>query len=209
MLPQSTTRRLCSIPGCTAWASRRGWCKKHYVRWKRHGDPQFCCVGFGYDHEGEVGCVILPKRVMPEEERFWPKVNRMGPLPIERPELGPCWIWTGARTSAGYGQFSLSRASRLVGAHRWAYEHLVGSIAEGLQLDHLCRNPICVRPTHLEAVDAATNTLRGKAVSAANAKKTHCPQGHPYDLVNTRYRGRRRDRVCAICQRLRGNPPKA
>lgn len=29
----------CSIEGCASRAICRGWCTKHYTRWKRHGDP--------------------------------------------------------------------------------------------------------------------------------------------------------------------------
>ena len=30
----------CSVDGCDSLASAgRGWCPKHWMRWKRHGDP--------------------------------------------------------------------------------------------------------------------------------------------------------------------------
>lgn len=31
---------ICSIPGCDAAVHSRGWCNKHFKRWRRHGDPQ-------------------------------------------------------------------------------------------------------------------------------------------------------------------------
>lgn len=40
---------------------------------------------------------------------------------------------------------------------------LRGPIPDGLQLDHLCRNPSCVNPAHLEIVTGAENIRRGKA----------------------------------------------
>lgn len=92
-----------------------------------------------------------------------------------------CWNWTASCTSNGYGQFHInSGAKRNVGAHRWAYETLVGCVPDGLQLDHLCRNRRCVNPAHLEPVTPQVNTLRGATLPARNARKTHCPQGHMY-----------------------------
>lgn len=90
-----------------------------------------------------------------------------------------CWLWTGARNHrGGYGLFAALN-SRLVQAHRFAFEFLVGPIPAGFQIDHLCRIPRCVNPAHLEPVSARENTLRGFGVTAANAQKTHCLRGHP------------------------------
>lgn len=124
------------------------------------------------------------------EERFWAKVEK---------QEGGCWLWTGAITSHGYGQFKVD--GRLVGAHRFAYELLVGPIPLGLTLDHLCRIRHCVNPSHLEAVTNRENTLRGEGITARAARVTHCPQSHPYDLFNT-YVSPRGDRRCRICARI-------
>ena len=138
--------------------------------------------------------------------RFWAKVNENGPIPTHRPELGPCWEWTAGRT-CGYGSFQAGtlRQPRTVRAHCWAYEHLIGPIPEGLESDHLCRNPGCVRLTHIELVTHAENVRRGNGGVAARARqmaKTHCPQGHPYNATNTR-RDRYAKRHCRECGRLR------
>jgi hypothetical protein len=84
-------------------------------------------------------------------------------------------------------------------AHRYAYELLVGPIASGLVLDHLCRNPGCVNPKHLEPVTDRENTRRGISSAAENAKKTHCYRGHPFDERNTyvNLKGKRACRECA------------
>jgi hypothetical protein len=77
-------------------------------------------------------------------------------------------------------------------AHRIAYELLVGPISEGMQLDHLCRNPSCVNPTHLEPVTSQENIIRERAA------RGQCPKGHPYDDANTSVWGGRR--YCRTCR---------
>jgi hypothetical protein len=69
-----------------------------------------------------------------------------------------CWLWTGRLSGGGYGQFKVD--GRQVMVHRFSYEHFVGPILEGLQLDHLCRVRNCVNPDHLEPVDRPTNVAR-------------------------------------------------
>jgi hypothetical protein len=103
---------------------------------------------------------------------------------------GDCWEWTGS-LNKGYGQWSARMAHRLV------WEVLVGPIPDGLTLDHLCRNSRCVNPDHLEPVTQAENNRRGYGWPAANARKTHCPEGHPYSGRNLiLFRGSRYCREC-------------
>jgi len=120
--------------------------------------------------------------------RFWSKVKKGAP--------DDCWIWqaSGAR---GYGLFW--NGTRQTAAHRFAYESVKGPIPPGLVLDHLCRNPPCVNPAHLEAVTDRVNLLRGDTIPARHAAKTHCPQGHPYSGENL-YVGPTGRRGCRICR---------
>ena len=117
---------------------------------------------------------------------FWARVDKSG----------DCWLWTGA-SSKGYGQFMVE--SRLRYTHQLAYEWARGPVPSGLQLDHLCRTTMCVRPDHLEPVTARVNNLRGTGAAAKNAARTHCAWGHPFDTENTHVnaRGWRHCRTCA------------
>lgn len=82
-------------------------------------------------------------------ERFWAKVDRNGPVPAHRPELGPCWAWTGA-VSAGYGVIVTGRrgATLRMRAHRLAWWLWHGRWPDPCALHH-CDNPLCVRRDHL------------------------------------------------------------
>lgn len=132
----------------------------------------------------------------PIPERFWAKVDKDGPVPEHRPNLGPCWLWTAA-TLWGYGIFTIAK-HQPAKAHRVAYELEIGPVPDGLTLDHLCRVRRCVRPSHLEPTTMRENTLRGVGITASNARKTHCKRGHPFNAANT-YVNPRGQRSCRPC----------
>ena len=133
---------------------------------------------------------------LPMPERYWAKVDKDGPIPDQRPDLGKCWLWMGAIQRLGYGSFYLKGTTTIL-----AHHFIVGKPMEGLEWDHLCRIRRCVNPSHLELVTRQVNVLRSLAPSALHARKVHCPAGHPYNLLNTFYsRGRR---GCRECRRAR------
>ena len=110
-----------------------------------------------------------------------------------------CWNWNGAKDWGGYGQFRGRK--RMTTAHRWSYQTYVGPIPDGLVIDHLCRNPSCVNPKHLEAVTHRENTLRGVGPAAKNARKTHCKHGHEFNKENIYIQSGHRS--CRECGRRR------
>jgi hypothetical protein len=216
----------CSVTGCTGEIVARGWCRKHYSRWQRTGSTDTVrkpydgylkprCSVDGCDREmvarrlcdkhyqrwKKFGDPLVVKidREQTDQERFWSKVNKDGPIPEYWPELGQCWIWT-TGLQEGYGAFSIKY--RRLGAHVAAYEWEHGSVPDGCELDHLCRVRACVRPSHLEAVDHWTNVARGASPHGFNASVTECPQKHPYDAMNTRI-NKKGSRVCITCERAR------
>lgn len=69
-----------------------------------------------------------------------------------------CWIWLRCRNSGGYGRVTI--AGRSQAAYRAIYEMVNGSVPKGLHLDHLCGNPPCVNPDHLEPVTPRENIKR-------------------------------------------------
>lgn len=141
-----------------------------------------------------------PARIHPARVRsFWSKVNQDGPIPDYAPELGPCWLWTAADNGHGYGQFWPGVAH----VFSWILEN--GAVPDGLELDHLCRVRLCVRPSHLEPVTRQVNMDRIPAfarfdIGTLNRTKDTCPQGHPYDEANT-YHTRGGRRHCRECDR--------
>lgn len=126
-----------------------------------------------------------------------------GPAPArfegytQRSEFG-CWTWNGKVGRDGYGRFFLD--GRWLMAHRYAYERAMGRIPEGLEIDHLCRNKLCVKPSHLEAVTRRENMHRQPRIAALMAQ-THCKRGHEYTPENTRI-DTRGNRNCKACKRL-------
>lgn len=73
-----------------------------------------------------------------------------------------CVEWPGA-TRSGYGLKKVGDST--MSAHRWVWEQVKGPIPKGQQLDHMCRNRMCVNPRHLELVDPSQNKLRAWAAT--------------------------------------------
>lgn len=115
-------------------------------------------------------------------ERFWIKVDKNGPVPEHRKELGCCWIWKARRDKDGYGSFHVSEngTQKHIRAHRFSYIANVGDIPPNLHCLHKCDNPACVRPDHLWLGTTQDNTAdkmkkdRHRAATGdSNGSRTH------------------------------------
>lgn len=159
-------------------------------------------------HRG--GCQPRLTLTPDEMERFFAKLDMSGPPPADwrgRPDdparLMVCWVWTGARYRSGHGQVGITNRcgepakSRV---HRVTFSEFVGEIPDGLEPDHLCHNPPCANPFHLECVTHRENVLRGDTIPAAKARQTHCiPRGHPLSGANVYLHPKRGTRHCRAC----------
>lgn len=78
-------------------------------------------------------------------DRFWPKVNKDGPIPEQCPDLGPCWLWQGAKNNRGYPQIR-SEEGKAILAHRVAWGFATDQPPTPKDLiGHVCDTPPCVR----------------------------------------------------------------
>ena len=92
-----------------------------------------------------------------------------------------CWLWIGTSNWQGYGRYRIPGTRTMTQAFRYIWEHEYGPVPAGLELDHLCRVPLCVNPAHMEPVTHRENMLRGNTIVALHAAKTCAPCGHPYE----------------------------
>jgi hypothetical protein len=187
-----------------------------------HLEPVTHAENHAYRRKAQLGAAARPRRASDANDlldgialpaRFWKKVNRNGPVPPLRPELGPCWLHEGTPEKAtGHVRCDINRVRDYV--HRFVYRALVAPIPDGKEIDHQCHNADpscpsdatcvhrrCANPDHLAAVTHRENMDRSpNNLAVKNRLKTHCPHGHPYDQANTLvtpYGGR----ACRACNR--------
>jgi len=126
-----------------------------------------------------------------DRDRFWKKV---------RLRQHGCWEWQASVRKDGYGRFAINSKPEL--SHRIAYYLVSGPMPRELEIDHLCRNRLCVNPSHMELVSKRVNILRGECHAANNKRKTHCKSGHELTELNI-YTVSLPKRKCKFCARAR------
>jgi hypothetical protein len=181
-------------------AQERAWNEGHLL----HGPV----VGVGdtpCSHANPYAISEVPEITDADSERFWSKVAVAGD--------DDCWLWTANVAPNGYGCFYWQ--GRLERSHRWVWLNTVGPIPDGLVIDHRCHTDSdckgglylhrrCVNPRHMELVTMQENSRRAKehrfGLTAENAAKTHCSEGHEYNEANT-YQRPTGGRSCRTCGR--------
>lgn len=168
----------CKIEACEKQSTSRGLCKPHYDAWFRTGDP--------LTYRGDRSSLTT-----------WDKIKEIG---WTRTANG-CYEYNGYRNEHGYGQFREASTNKLLRIHRVVYREVIGLLRDDEVVMHLCDNPACGEPTHLQKGTQVENMrdmfTKNRDKSAA---WTHCPNGHRYPL--DRPKGIDSNR-CNICTRER------
>ena len=117
-------------------------------------------------------------------QRFWDKVEK----------TDGCWVWTASKFADGYGKFKFDGKNRR--AHRMAWLLTNGEIPDGMVVMHSCDIRECVNPEHLSIGSAKDNSQDMVSKNRhRNQIKTHCPEGHEYNIVT-----KNSYRQCRICK---------
>lgn len=121
--------------------------------------------------------------------------SRLFDKSMPEPNTG-CFIWTGSLFTGDYGRMWVR--DKQIMAHRISYFIYKGKIPEDFVIDHICNNPSCINPEHLEAKTQKDNSNRCVgSPTTVNAQKTHCIRGHEFSDENTK-RGKN-GRRCIKC----------
>lgn len=109
-----------------------------------------------------------------------------------------CLVWPGSKRG-GYGKVRYRGALRSVHNLLWEAKH--GPVPDGMDLDHVCRNPACGNVAHLRLLTTREHLLgHWNSVAYRNARKPCCPTcGGDYESILQR--GVTPARVCRPCQR--------
>lgn len=178
---------ICTVADCGKPQNCRGWCKGHYYRWQRYGDP----LGSAPPRPPRTP---RPRRTctVPDCDRpvygrglcepHYARQRRHGGLqdkraqrtdPRERFERfvdrsSDCHLWLGGKTSSGYGSFNIG--GRQYGAHVAALILAGVRIPDGWDVHHKCHTPACVRLDHLQPMTPEDN--RREAVEFYRAQRS-------------------------------------
>lgn len=128
-----------------------------------------------------------------------------------------CFEWLGCRDKNMYGRISQLTYGTMY-PHIFMYRTFIGPVPAGLELDHLCRNPGCGRPNHLDPVPHGENMRRSPLMGTrATTKKIWdqfreenpiFPCGHPRSGDNIRCRdrgGKGITQECRTCENRRSS----
>lgn len=192
--------RICEAESCDRKVFARQKCRRHWQEWRDSTAPK-CSVG-----ECE-----LPSRAQGLCNKHWQRRNYRGTFddPVRKTaderffekvdKTDSCWLWRGALFDTGYGAFNagwIGGKSKIVSAHRYAYERIHGKQPSSMHLDHLCRVRECCNPEHLELVTPEVNSHRG-----SSGPKATCKRGH--SMSDAYVRPDTGTRMCRTCADIR------
>lgn len=82
-----------------------------------------------------------------------------------------CWVWQGPHsgTGRGGGYPRMKLDGQTVAVHRVVFTHFNGYVPGKKQIDHTCRNRMCVNPDHLEMVTHRENQRRRDCANRAES----------------------------------------
>lgn len=117
-----------------------------------------------------------------------------------------CWEWKGAKDRNGYGIVcrKVDGKPRTMVAHKASFLAFRGPVPDECELHHTCKRRSCVNPQHVEPVTREKHLMLDESCIGVNARKTHCPNGHPLvegNLVLVQLRRKRRE--CLTCHKAR------
>jgi hypothetical protein len=106
------------------------------------------------------------KHICETAQRFSATAFSRASVRFEQDASSGCWSWLGAVDRSGYGKVKvmIARRPRYTGAHRASWIARRGPIPNGMVIDHLCRNTLCINPAHMEIVTGQENNRRRKKV---------------------------------------------
>jgi hypothetical protein len=124
-------------------------------------------------------------------------------------EPDECWTWLRRLDRQGYGR--IEQRGQPMKAHRLALVlHLGRDLGPGKVPNHMCENPPCVNPAHLQESTQRENVLHGNGFASEQRARTHCPQGHELTEANRRLsEWARGKRACLTCDRAAANKQSA
>lgn len=172
------SRDVCSVDGCIGLVHARGWCQKHYRRIRKYGVVDLPLVPDAATGEEWRNALSFAGYLVSNQGRVYSIPRPSTPGGMKPQYLDP----------RGYRRVNLSLGGRVKSklVHQLVAATFVGPRPSGLEVRHLDGNSLNNGVANLTYGTRAEN-MQDKLAHGTNwqLNKTHCPQGHLYDVANT------------------------